>query len=142
MEAATGRLLWKFRVSPNDERIPVYGSLINRWPVAGGVVVDDDSVYAAAGIAHYDGTYVVKLDAKTGEIKAHNSSSGTLSDEVNNSFKTVFTANRDLQRQRQGTQTIADHFDTALEVCSHPVHLVDERYPGDTIFVSLPPYCL
>ena len=82
-EAATGRLLWKFRVSPGEERIPVYGDLINRWPVAGGVVVHDDALYAVAGIAHYDGTYVVKLDAKTGELLAHNSSSGTLSDEVN-----------------------------------------------------------
>ena len=82
-EATTGRLLWKFRVSPNEQRIAVYGSLINRWPVAGGVVVDDNSVYAAAGIAHYDGTYVVKLDAHSGELQAHNSSSGVLSEEVN-----------------------------------------------------------
>ena len=79
----SGRLLWTFRGAPEDRWIPIYGKLINAWPVAGGVVVDDGTVYAAAGIAHYDGTYVVALDALTGELKAHNSTSGTLSDDVN-----------------------------------------------------------
>ena len=64
-EARTGELLWTFRVAPRDSLIPVYGRLISRWPVAGGVVVEDETVYAAAGIAHYDGTYVVALDAAT-----------------------------------------------------------------------------
>jgi outer membrane protein assembly factor BamB len=82
-EARTGRLLWTFRVAPEDRWIPIYGKLMNAWPVAGGVVVDDGTVYAAAGIAHYDGTYVVALDALTGALKAHNSTSGTLSVEVN-----------------------------------------------------------
>ena len=83
-EARTGRLLWSFRVAPQERWIPVYGKLISVWPVAGGVVVDGDTVYAAAGITHYDGTYVVALDAVTGKLKAHNSTSGTLEAEVNN----------------------------------------------------------
>ena len=83
MEAATGRLLWTFRVAPQDRLIPVYGTLISGWPVAGGVVVRDGTVYAAAGIAHYDGTYVVALDAITGELKARNTDSGVLAAEVN-----------------------------------------------------------
>ena len=52
--------------------------LVSAWPVAGGVVVDGDTVYAAAGITHYDGTHVVALDAVTGTVKASNSTSGTL----------------------------------------------------------------
>ena len=84
LEAGTGRLLWSFRVAPEDRLIPVYGKLISAWPVAGGVVVDKGTVYATAGIAHYDGTHVVALDAITGELTAHNSTSGTLSDQVNN----------------------------------------------------------
>jgi outer membrane protein assembly factor BamB len=82
-EAATGRSLWTFRVAPADRLIPVYDRLISTWPVAGGVVVDEGTVYAAAGIVHYDGTYVVALDAVTGELKAQNSTSGILSEEVN-----------------------------------------------------------
>lgn len=81
-EARTGRPLWTFRVGPEDRLIPVFGKLISRWPVAGGVAVEGDTVYAAAGITHYDGTFVVALDAVTGKLKAHNSSSGTLSREV------------------------------------------------------------
>ena len=79
-EAATGRPLWKFRAAPAYRRIPVMGQLISTWPVAGGVVVDDGVVYAAAGIAHYDGTHVYALDAVTGKVKWHNGTSGQLSE--------------------------------------------------------------
>lgn len=81
-EAATGRLLWSYRVGPAEWRIPVYERLISRWPVSGGVVVDGDTVYAAAGITHYDGTYLVALDALTGELKASNTASGVISEQV------------------------------------------------------------
>jgi outer membrane protein assembly factor BamB len=84
LEALSGRVLWSYRVGPRERRIRVYDKLISTWPVAGGVVVQDGAVYAAAGIAHYDGTYVVALDAVTGEVKARNDSSGTISPEVNN----------------------------------------------------------
>ncbi len=78
-EATTGRRLWTFRLAPADRWIPVYGKLLSTWPVAGGVVVEDGALYAAAGIAHYDGTYVVALDAVTGKVKWYNDSSGILS---------------------------------------------------------------
>jgi outer membrane protein assembly factor BamB len=81
-EAGTGRPLWTFRVAPSKRWIPVYGNLISTWPVAGGVVVQNGVVYAAAGIAHYDGTYVVALDAVTGKVKWCNSSSGQLSEKT------------------------------------------------------------
>lgn len=82
-EAATGRPLWSFRVAPGNRRIPMFGKLISTWPVAGGVIVEDGAVYAAAGIAHYDGTHVVALDAVTGKLKWRNDSSGSLSGKVN-----------------------------------------------------------
>jgi len=84
LEAKTGRRLWSYRVGPAERRISVYDRLISTWPVSGGVVVQDGTVYAAAGIAHYDGTYVVALDAVTGEVKARNDHSGVISPEVNN----------------------------------------------------------
>ena len=76
-EAATGRQLWRFRAAPADRLISVYGQLSSTWPVAGGVVVDRGTVYAAAGIAHYDGTHVFALDAITGEVQWYNGSSGS-----------------------------------------------------------------
>lgn len=83
-EAASGRLLWTFQVGPDVRLIPIFEKLVSAWPLAGGVVVDEESgtLYAAGGITHYDGTYVVALDAKTGELKASNTTSGTLSSEV------------------------------------------------------------
>lgn len=82
-EALTGRLIWTYRVAPQDRRIPVFGKLVSRWPVAGGVVVQNDTVYAAAGITHYDGTYLVALDSETGQLKTRNDASGVLSKAVN-----------------------------------------------------------
>ena len=72
-----------FALRPEEQRIPVFGKLISRWPISGGVVVDGDTVYAVAGITHYDGTYVVALDAITGQLKASNTQSGKLCEEVN-----------------------------------------------------------
>ncbi len=58
--------------------IPVYGLLSSTWPVASGVLIEDGTVYAAAGIANFDGTYVYALDAVTGQIKWQNNTSGHL----------------------------------------------------------------
>jgi len=81
-EAATGRALWNFRAAPLERWIPVYGKLISTWPVAGGVAVENGTLFAAAGIAHYDGTHVYALDAATGKVKWYNDSSGTISEKV------------------------------------------------------------
>lgn len=80
LEAATGKRLWTFQAAPANQRIPVYGKLISRWPVAGGVVVDRGTVYAAAGMAHYDGVHVYALDAASGRVKWYNDTSGKISD--------------------------------------------------------------
>jgi outer membrane protein assembly factor BamB len=77
-EAATGRRLWRFRVAPAERKISTYGRLTSTWPVASGVLVDGDVVYAAAGIASYDGTHVIALDSATGKIRWQNNTSGHL----------------------------------------------------------------
>jgi outer membrane protein assembly factor BamB len=77
-EAASGRLLWRFRCAPAERKINCYGRLTSTWPVASGVLVDRGVVYAAAGIANYDGTHVYALDAATGKIRWQNNTSGRL----------------------------------------------------------------
>jgi len=78
IEARTGRLLWRFRVAPEERKIPVYGSLLSTWPAASGVLVEDGVAYVAAGVVNYDGTYVYALDAVTGRIRWQNNTSGHL----------------------------------------------------------------
>ena len=78
LEAATGKPLWRFRAAPVERRIMAYGSLCSTWPVNSGVLVEDGTAYAAAGIIDYDGTYVYALDAVTGKIKWQNNTSGHL----------------------------------------------------------------
>jgi len=80
-EAATGKALWRFRAAPAERMINLYGRLASTWPVASGVLVDGDVVYAAAGIASYDGTHVYALEAKTGRIRWQNNTSGRLAGE-------------------------------------------------------------
>lgn len=77
-EAATGRLLWRFRAAPVERRIMVYGRLCSTWPVNSGVLVHDGVAYFAAGIIDYDGTYVYALDARTGDVRWRNDSTGHL----------------------------------------------------------------
>lgn len=72
----SGELQWRFRAAPQDRKIPVYGRLMSTWPVASGVLAQDGVLYAAAGIASYDGTHVFALDAETGQIRWHNDGCG------------------------------------------------------------------
>ena len=78
LEATTGHLLWRFRAAPVERKILVHGRLLSTWPVGSGVLVANGVVYAASGIASYDGTYVYALDALTGEIIWQNNTSGHL----------------------------------------------------------------
>lgn len=65
----SSKCLWRFRAAPVERTIPIYGTLSSTWPLGGGVLVDNGTVYGAAGISNYDGTHVFALDARTGKIK-------------------------------------------------------------------------
>ena len=83
-DAVDGRLLWKYQLAPAKRLINVYDKIISTWPLSGGVVVKDGIVYAAAGIANYDGTYVCALNAQSGDEEWVNKTSGTLSAQFKN----------------------------------------------------------
>ena len=82
-EAATGRLLWRFRAAPAERNIPVYGKILSTWPAASGVLVEDGTAYVAAGLVNYDGTYVYALDPATGNVRWCNDTSGHLDADAN-----------------------------------------------------------
>jgi outer membrane protein assembly factor BamB len=49
LRAGDGRLAWRRRIAPSEERILVYGQLESRWPVIGTILIDGDRAYANAG---------------------------------------------------------------------------------------------
>jgi outer membrane protein assembly factor BamB len=78
LNAASGKLLWKFRAVPSNRRIIGNGRLISVWPVRGGPVLKDGRIYFAAGIWPFEGIFVYALDAETGRVVWLNDRSGSL----------------------------------------------------------------
>ncbi|MCX5660706.1 MAG: PQQ-binding-like beta-propeller repeat protein [Planctomycetota bacterium] len=76
VDAATGKLAWKFRAAPRDERKIANNRMISRWPIRSGVVVADGAVYFAAGLLPAEGVFYYALDAKTGEVLWCNDTAG------------------------------------------------------------------
>ena len=69
LDAATGRLRWQFDAAPADRRVLGNERVISMWPARGGPAVDAGTVYFAAGIWPFLGTFVYALDAETGEVQ-------------------------------------------------------------------------
>ena len=49
LRADNGRLVWRMRAAPSDQRIVAYGQVESPWPVPGAILVMDDIAYFAAG---------------------------------------------------------------------------------------------
>ncbi len=49
LRADNGKVVWRLRAAPTDERIVAYGQVESPWPVPGAVLVMDDVAYFAAG---------------------------------------------------------------------------------------------
>ncbi len=77
LQASDGSLLWKVRGGPDDRRIIGNDRLISTWPIRGGPVLIDDTVYFTAGIWPFMGIFVHAVDAETGSTKWINSETGS-----------------------------------------------------------------
>lgn len=68
LDANSGKLVFRRRVGPNNDRLPGNEQWISRWPIRSGVVVRDNVAYCAAGLfPHREGSYLCGVDADTGE---------------------------------------------------------------------------
>ena len=76
LDAAAGRLVWKFRGGPADRRVLGNDRLISTWPARGGPVLIDGTIYFAAGIWPFMGTFIHAVEAETGRTFWTNSGSG------------------------------------------------------------------
>lgn len=68
LDAASGLLLWKFRGGPSDRRALGQERLVSAWPARGAPVVADGTVYFAASIWPFMGTFLYALEARTGKV--------------------------------------------------------------------------
>jgi len=78
LDAERGTLLWKFRGGPSDRWVLGNERLISAWPARGGPVVAEGTVYFAASIWPFMGTFLHALDAETGAVRWTNDGDGSL----------------------------------------------------------------
>jgi len=71
LRADDGALVWRFRAAPRERLIAAFGQLESAWPVHGSVLVQDDTVYFAAGRSSQldGGIFLYGLDAASGELR-------------------------------------------------------------------------
>lgn len=76
IEAATGKLIKKWRGGPRDDRVLGNERIVSKWVARGAPAVVDDVLYWAAGIWQSEGIYIRALDLKTRELVWENNDSG------------------------------------------------------------------
>lgn len=80
LEQKTGKLLWKRRGGPSEEKVLGNDFVVSRWPIRGGVVVKDDTVYFGVGCWPIDLAYLHALDAATGKERWTSITGGPIPD--------------------------------------------------------------
>ncbi|MBM4019148.1 MAG: hypothetical protein FJ288_12615, partial [Planctomycetes bacterium] len=68
LEAAQGRLAWKFRGGPSERKVIGHERVISAWPVSARLVVAQGRAVVVAGHWPLDGIFVCALDAATGRL--------------------------------------------------------------------------
>lgn len=62
-----GKLAWKLRASPSNEKIIGNERLISMWPARSGLLLQDNVLYFGAGIFPTQGFFLYALEPKTGK---------------------------------------------------------------------------
>ncbi|MFK7776780.1 MAG: PQQ-binding-like beta-propeller repeat protein, partial [Gimesia sp.] len=78
LSAQTGNLQWKFQAVPSSRLILGNRRLISVWPIRGGPVIEDDTIFFAAGVWPFEGVFIYALNAETGEQRWVNDRLGFL----------------------------------------------------------------
>lgn len=76
LDAEDGALVWKFRGAPSDRKALGNERVISAWPARGGPVIRDGTLYFAASIWPFMGTFIYALDARTGAVEWVNDGTG------------------------------------------------------------------
>ena len=76
LAADRGTLCWRMRGGPYDRRVLGCERLISTWPVHGGPVLADGTLYFTAGIWPFMGIFVRAVDAASGQQRWSNTGAG------------------------------------------------------------------
>ncbi len=77
VDARTGERLWRFKAGPADRLVLGNNRVISMWAARGAPVVKGGTVYFAAGVWPFMGTFVYALDAETGAVVWQNTGEAT-----------------------------------------------------------------
>lgn len=77
VDASHGRLQWRFRGAPAGNKVIGNRRVISAWPARGGPVERDGTIYFAASIWPFMGTFVYALDAGSGTVRWVNDATGS-----------------------------------------------------------------
>ena len=80
--AADGKLIWRYRPGPGDQKIIGNGRMISLWPIRTSVLVDDGVAYFGAGVFPYEGIYICALKADDGNVIWKNDVMGDRAHEI------------------------------------------------------------
>jgi len=72
LAAEDGKLVWRFRLAPQDSQLCSHGQLESVWPVSGSVLIRDAKLFCVGGRCSFldGGLPFARLDALTGELEA------------------------------------------------------------------------
>ncbi len=76
VQAADGTLVWKLRGGPSERKVLGNRRVISIWPARGGPVVRDGTVYFAASVWPFMGTFIYAVDAANGKVQWVNDETG------------------------------------------------------------------
>ena len=77
LDASAGTLKWRLRGGPNARKVLGNRRLISAWPARGGPVQRDGTVYFAASVWPFMGTFIYAVDAASGQVVWVNDRSGS-----------------------------------------------------------------
>jgi len=75
--AETGDVIWTFNAVPTGHRVLGNERVISMWPARGGPVIQDGTLYFAAGVWPFLGTFLYAVDARSGEVQWANTGHAT-----------------------------------------------------------------
>ncbi len=76
VRVSDGQMKWRFRGGPGAQKVIGNRRIISAWPARGGPVLRDGTIYFAASIWPFMGTFIYALNAETGEVQWVNDGTG------------------------------------------------------------------